>query len=87
MKLEVNYSHELCYSRYSITSEIHNLITVDPNLVILVHMISLHNVEYYHALCSIVWCDVNFCYTMYVCIDASRRASHRGSRGSTGGDC
>jgi hypothetical protein len=50
----------------------HNLITVTPNLVILVPTISLHSVEYYHAFYSIVWCDVNFCYTMYVCIDASR---------------
>jgi hypothetical protein len=39
-------------------------------------MVSLHSDGYYHAFCSIVWCDVNFCYTMYVCIDASRRASH-----------
>jgi hypothetical protein len=31
--------------------------------------------------------SVNFCYTIYVCIDASRQASHRGSRGSAGGDC
>jgi hypothetical protein len=23
-------------------------------------MISLHSVEYYHAFCSMVWCDVNF---------------------------
>jgi hypothetical protein len=50
-------------------------------------MISLRSVEYYHVLYSIVWCDINFCYTMYVCIDASRRASHRGSRGLAGGDC
>jgi hypothetical protein len=43
--------------------------------VILVPTISLLSVEYYHEFFSIVWCDVNFCYTMYVCIDASRRAS------------
>jgi hypothetical protein len=67
--------------------EIHNLKSITPKLMILVPMISLCSVEYYHALCSMVWCDVNFCYTMYVCIDASRRASHRGSRGSAGGDC
>jgi hypothetical protein len=46
----------------------------------LVPMFSLHSVEYYHAFYSIVWCNVNFCYTIYVCIGASRRASHRGSR-------
>jgi hypothetical protein len=38
----------------------HNLITVDPNLVILVPTISLRSIEYYHAFCSIVWCYVNF---------------------------
>jgi hypothetical protein len=38
----------------------HNLITVDPNLVILIPTISLRNVGYYHAFCSVVWCDVNF---------------------------
>jgi hypothetical protein len=31
--------------------------------VILVPTISLRHVEYYHAFCSIVWCEVNFCYT------------------------
>jgi hypothetical protein len=65
----------------------HNLIIVDPNLVILVPTISLRSVEYYYALSSIDWCDVNFCYTIYVCNDASRRTSYRGSRGSAGGDC
>jgi hypothetical protein len=43
--------------------EIHNLITVEPNLVILVPMISLRSVEYYYAVRSYVWCDVNFAYT------------------------
>jgi hypothetical protein len=66
----------LCYSKYLITSEIHNLIIVAPNLVVLVSVISLHSVEYYYAFYSIVWCDVNLCYIMYVCIDVSRRASH-----------
>jgi hypothetical protein len=28
--------------------------------VIIVPTISLRSIEYYHALCSIVWCDVNF---------------------------
>jgi hypothetical protein len=44
-------------------------------------------VEYYHAFCSVVWCDVNFCYTMFVCIFASRQASYWGSKCSAGGDC
>jgi hypothetical protein len=64
----------------------YHLKTVAPNLVILVPTILLLSVEYYHTFCSIVWCDVNFCYTMFVCIVASRQASHRGSRGSAGGD-
>jgi hypothetical protein len=48
--------------------EIHNLITVEPNLVILVPMISLRSVEYYYTVNSIVWCDVNFAYTLFVYI-------------------
>jgi hypothetical protein len=46
--------------------ENHNSITVTPNLVILEPTISLRCVEYYYALCSPVWCDVNFSYTMFV---------------------
>jgi hypothetical protein len=42
------------------TSKIHNLITVTPNLVILVPTISIRSVEYYHTFYSIVWRDVNF---------------------------
>jgi hypothetical protein len=38
--------------------------------VIFVPTISLQCVEYYHALCSVVWCDVNFCYPVLVCIVA-----------------
>jgi hypothetical protein len=67
---------ELFYTKHLKPSEIHNSITVTPNLVILVPTISLQCVEYYHALCSAVWCDVNFCYTVLVCIVVSRRASH-----------
>jgi hypothetical protein len=33
--------------------------------VILVPTISLQRVEYYHAFCSTIWCDVNFCYTSF----------------------
>jgi hypothetical protein len=43
--------------------------------VILVSTISLRIVEYYHAFYSIVWCDVNFCYTMYVCIEVDEQAT------------
>jgi hypothetical protein len=87
MKLGLKLFIELFYTRHIITSTIRNSITVTPKLVILVSTISLQRIDNYHALCSDVWCDVNFYYTMFVCIVASRRASHKGSRGSTGGDC
>ena len=34
--------------------------------------------NYYHAFCSDVWCDVNFAYTMFVCITttSSKVTSH-----------
>jgi hypothetical protein len=31
-------------------------------------MISLSVIDYYYAVYSYVWCDVNFVYTMFVCI-------------------
>jgi hypothetical protein len=31
-------------------------------------MISLRRIEYSYAVYSYVWCDVNFVYTMFVCI-------------------
>jgi hypothetical protein len=31
-------------------------------------LISYLRVDHYHAVCSYVWCDVNFVYTMSVCI-------------------
>jgi hypothetical protein len=36
--------------------------------VVLVSTISLRSVDYYYAVYSYVWCDVNFAYTMFVCI-------------------
>ena len=48
------------------TSEIHNLIAVAPNLVVLVSTISLWRVDYY-AMYSYVWCNVNFAYTLFIC--------------------
>jgi hypothetical protein len=30
--------------------------------------ISIRRVENYYAVCAYVWCDVNFAYTMFVCI-------------------
>jgi hypothetical protein len=65
--------------------ESHNFLTVTPNLVVLEPMISLRCVEYYHALCSQVRYDVNFSYTMFVCVIASRRASNQGPWYSVGG--
>jgi hypothetical protein len=50
------------------SSENHNSLTATPNLVVLEPGISLRRVEYYYAVCSYVWCDVNFAYTMFVCI-------------------
>jgi hypothetical protein len=44
------------------------LLTVTPDLVVLGPTISLRRVEHYYAVCSYVWCDVNFAYTMFVCI-------------------
>jgi hypothetical protein len=42
------------------------LLNVSLNLVVLEPKISLRYVEYCHALCSDVWCDVNFPFTMFV---------------------
>jgi hypothetical protein len=28
----------------------------------------LRRVDHYYAVCAYVWCDVNFAYTMFVCI-------------------
>jgi hypothetical protein len=39
-----------------------------PNLVVLEPTISLRRVDHNYAYCSYVWCDVNFVYTMFVCI-------------------
>jgi hypothetical protein len=36
--------------------------------VVLVFTISLRSEEYYYTVYSYVWCDVNFTYTMLVCI-------------------
>jgi hypothetical protein len=36
--------------------------------VVLVSTILLRSEEYYYAVWSYVWCDVNFAHTMFVCI-------------------
>jgi hypothetical protein len=48
--------------------ENYNSLAVTPNLVILKPRISLRRVEHYYAVCSYVWCDVNFAYVIFVCI-------------------
>jgi hypothetical protein len=48
--------------------EIHNSLTVIPNLVVLEPRISLRRVEYYCSVYAYVWCDINFAYTMFVFI-------------------
>jgi hypothetical protein len=48
-----------------------NFITVTPILVVLEPTISLRRVDYYYIVCSYVWCDVNFAYTMFVCISTT----------------
>jgi uncharacterized membrane protein len=48
--------------------EKHDFITVTLNLVVLEPIISLRCVEHYYAVYAYVWCDVNFAYTMFVCI-------------------
>jgi hypothetical protein len=42
--------------------------TTTPILVVLNPAISYQRVDYYYAVCSYVWCDVNFVYTMFICI-------------------
>jgi hypothetical protein len=58
--------------------ENHNFITVTPNLGVLEPRFSLRCVDHYYAICSHVWCDVNFAYTMFVCIvmNSSEVTSH-----------
>jgi hypothetical protein len=61
--------------------EIHNLLPVTPILVVLEPTISLRCVDHYYAVYSYVWCDVNFVYTMFVCI-ATTSVRLRGSEES-----
>jgi hypothetical protein len=68
--------HLVCLCLTAKPSENNNSLTVTPNLVVLEPRISLQCVDHYYALCSHVWCDVNFSYTMFVCIVVSRRASN-----------
>jgi hypothetical protein len=56
-----------------ITSENRKSITVTLNLVVLEPTISLRCVDYYNTVCSYVWCDDNFAYTLFVCIGTESR--------------
>jgi hypothetical protein len=44
------------------------LLTVAPNLVVLKPTISLRCIDHFYEIFSHYWCDVNFAYTMFVCI-------------------
>jgi hypothetical protein len=46
--------------------------------VVLEPRFSLRCVDHHYAVCSYVWCDVNFAYTMFVCIamNSSEVTSH-----------
>jgi hypothetical protein len=50
--------------------------------VILVSTISLQRVKYSYVVCSYVWCDDDFTYTMFVCIamTSSEVTSHLKSK-------
>jgi hypothetical protein len=37
--------------------------------MILVPMILFQYIDHYYVFCIYVWCDVNFAYVMFVCID------------------
>ena len=59
----------IIYKIFSHRSPInHNSLTMTPILVVLDPTISLRRADHYYAVCSYVWCDVNFIYTMFVCI-------------------
>jgi hypothetical protein len=48
--------------------KIHILKSITPKIMGPVPRILFYCVYYYHAIYSYVWCDVNFAYTMLVCI-------------------
>jgi hypothetical protein len=49
----------------------HTFLTITLSLVVLELTISLRYVDHYYAICSHDWCDVNFAYTMFICIAMS----------------
>jgi hypothetical protein len=60
----------------------HNFLTITPNLVIFKPRFSLRHVDHYYAVCSYVWCDVNFAHTLFICIatTSSELTSHLKSK-------
>jgi hypothetical protein len=46
--------------------EVHILKSITPNLMIPILRILFQYVDFYYVFYLYVWCDVNFCYTMYV---------------------
>jgi|SRR5688572_26927760 hypothetical protein len=71
MKHMVKIIHSVSLYPTLKSSENHNSLTVTPNLVVLEPRFTLRRVEYYYTVCSYVWCDVNFAYTMFVGIATS----------------
>jgi hypothetical protein len=71
MKRMVKIIHSVSLYPTLKSSENHNSLTVTPNLVVLEPRFTLRRVEYYYTVCSYVWCDVNFSYTMFVGISTS----------------
>jgi hypothetical protein len=51
--------------------------------------ISKRSVDYYYAICSYVWCDLNFVYTIFVCMAtfSSEVTSHLKSKLVPGISC
>jgi hypothetical protein len=49
--------------------------TTTSILVVLDPPITLRRVDHYYSVCTYVWCDVNFIYTLSVCIDKTSAAS------------
>jgi hypothetical protein len=70
--LYIEYNLHICSHRYF---ENHLSSTITQNLAILEPTISLRRVDYYYAVCSYVWFNVNFAYTMFVCIATTSEKS------------
>jgi hypothetical protein len=47
---------------------------VTPVFVVLEPTILLRRIDYYYVVCSYVWCDINFAYTMFVLLRLTVRS-------------